>query len=414
MLESRSIAAGSRILTFLLTLAESTCASATGSADDSGAAADSLATSSTAIDVPLSQRLAAARAAAATSSSCQAISTGTDGDNGFYWEIGDENGIIVDPQSGLSASGSVNPPGDSSTNYTRTTAMLIASASKWIYGAYVAETQAVFQDGAWRIPDADVPFLNFTSGYNNMEDACSATATGLSDPSVGDCLNQPGTLNGTTNAMRITSDTGHFFYNSGHMEVFQGGGDASIANVMNGANDDTAALASKVVAAFGARNVYVSLSYFTPILAGGVVTVPEDYAAFLQGMIRSTNPLIMSYLLNPAASDPAAVCTNPFDPACPTAVYSPAEGVESWHYAIAHWIEDDPHNGDGSYSSPGKYGFYPWIDASKQYYGIVARENLINVATSIQASTYYKSVACGQMIRSAFFGDEIFSNGFEL
>ncbi|MDR3387551.1 MAG: hypothetical protein P4L92_10900 [Rudaea sp.] len=413
-MKNKSITPGFLLLAFLLYLAASTCAGVQGTDDGSGAASGSRETSVSATSVTLSERIAAAQAAAATSSSCQAISIGTDGDNGFYWEIGDENGIVVDPQSGLSASGSVNPPGDGSTNYTRTTSMPIASASKWIYGSYVAETQAVFQNGAWRIPDADVPFLNFTSGYDNMNDACSATATGLSDPTVGDCLNQPGTLKGTTNGTRITSDGGHFFYNSGHMEVFQGGGDASIANVMNGANDDDATLASKVAAAFGARAVQVNLTYFTPILAGGVVTTPADYAAFLQGMVRSDNPLIMSFLLNPAALDPAAVCTNPFDPACPTAIYSPAEGVESWHYAIAHWIEDDPYNGDGSYSSPGAYGFYPWVDATKQYYGIVARANLINVATSIRASTYYKSVACGQIIRSAFFGDEIFSNGFEL
>lgn len=414
MIENKLITPGFLLLAFLLCLAASACAGAQGTDDGSGAASGSRATSVSATGVALSERIAAAQAVAATSSSCQAISTGTNGDNGFYWEIGDENGIVMDPQSGLSASGSVNPPGDGSTNYTRTTSMSIASASKWIYGAYVAEIEAIFQNGAWRIPEADMPFLNFTSGYNNMNDACSAAVTGLRDPTIGDCLNQPGTLKGTTNGTRITSDSGHFFYNSGHMEVFQGGGDASIANVMNGANDDTATLASKVTAAFGARAVQVNLTYFTPILAGGVVTTPADYAAFLQGIVRSDNPLIMSFLLNPAASDPAAVCTNPFDSACPTAIYSPAEGVESWHYGIAHWIEDDPYNGDGSYSSPGAYGFYPWIDASKQYYGIVARANLINVPTSIRASTYYKSVACGQIIRSAFFGDEIFSNGYEL
>ncbi|HZP66123.1 MAG TPA: hypothetical protein VFB32_07430 [Rudaea sp.] len=361
----------------------------------------------------LAQRIAAAQTAAATNPYCAAISTGTNGDDGFYWEIGDQNGIVMDAQSGLSASGSVNPPGDTSPNYTRSSSMPIASASKWVYGTYVAEKEAVFQSGAWRIPDAYVPFLNFTSGYDNMNDACSAAATGLSDPTVSDCLSRPGTAQGTTNGTQVAADAGHFYYNSGHMEVFQGGTDPTVANVMNGANDDTAALASNVIAAFAARNVHVHLSYFTPILAGGVVTTPADYAAMLQGMIRSTNPLIMSYLLNPTATDPAAVCTNPFDPACPSAIYSPIEGVESWHYAIAHWIEDDPHDGDGAYSSPGAYGFYPWIDASKQYYGIVARANLNNGATSIVDSSYYKSVECGRVIRAAFFGDEIFSNGFD-
>ena len=362
----------------------------------------------------LRYRIMAAQDAAANDPACQAIDTGSDGDNGFYWEIGDENGIVADPQSGLSASGSINPTGDGTTNYVRTTAMPIASASKWIYGAYVAETQAVFQAGTWRIPAADVPFLNFISGYNDMSDGCDALATGIADPTVQDCLDQPGTLPGTTSATRINADVGRFYYNSGHLEVFHGGADATIATVMNGADDDDTALAAKVTTAFAARNVQVELTYFTPILAGGITTTAGDYAAFLQGMIRSENPLLMSYLLNPTDSDPAAVCTNRFDPTCTTAVYSPAQGVESWHYGIAHWIEDDPTNGDGSYSSPGAYGFYPWIDASKDYYGIVARANTIHVPDSIANSPYYKSVACGSVIRSAFLNDDtIFADGFE-
>ena len=218
MIESMAMAAGWRPLAILLCLVASTCACAQATADGNGSGSGSRVTSASATSATLYERIAAARAAAQTSTNCQAISAGTNGDNGFYWEIGDENGIIVDPQSGLSASGSVNPPGDASINYIRTTSMPIASASKWIYGAYVAETQAVLEGGAWRIPDAIIPFLNFTSGYNNMDDACSAAATGLGDPTVGDCLNQPGTLNATTNGTRIESDSGHFFYNSGHID----------------------------------------------------------------------------------------------------------------------------------------------------------------------------------------------------
>ena len=29
--------------------------------------------------------------------------------------------------------------------------------------------------------------------------------------------------------------------------------------------------------------------------------------------------------------------------------------------------------GDGAFSSPGLFGFYPWIDAGKTYYGVLAR-----------------------------------------
>jgi hypothetical protein len=28
--------------------------------------------------------------------------------------------------------------------------------------------------------------------------------------------------------------------------------------------------------------------------------------------------------------------------------------------------------GDGAFSSPGAYGFYPWISTDKHYYGIIS------------------------------------------
>jgi hypothetical protein len=66
---------------------------------------------------------------------------------------------------------------------------------------------------------------------------------------------------------------------------------------------------------------------------------------------------------------------------------------ESWHYSIGHWVEDDPKVGDGAFSSPGAFGFYPWIDASKTYYGVVARA---------EAPGALESVYCGRLIRKAW------------
>ena len=44
-------------------------------------------------------------------------------------------------------------------------------------------------------------------------------------------------------------------------------------------------------------------------------------------------------------------------------------------------------------SSPGAFGFYPWIDASKTYYGLVAR---------LAIGSALESVYCGRMIRKAW------------
>ena len=100
-----------------------------------------------------------------------------------------------------------------------------------------------------------------------------------------------------------------------------------------------------------------------------------------------------------------AVCTNATVPGCHAVVgQSPittaSNGAEAWHYSMGHWIEDDPVVGDGAFSSPGALGFYPWIDKSKTYYGLIARSTLHVAGTSNFEG--YKSAVCGRLIRQAW------------
>ena len=74
-------------------------------------------------------------------------------------------------------------------------------------------------------------------------------------------------------------------------------------------------------------------------------------------------------------------------------MYSPFP--EQNHYSVGHWVEDDPVHGDGAFSSPGAFGFYPWISANRVAYGIVAREAHVSKAGS-------DSVVCGRAIRKAW------------
>ena len=108
------------------------------------------------------------------------------------------------------------------------------------------------------------------------------------------------------------------------------------------------------------------------------------YATFLRKLLG--NQLQLGALLG---SDP--VCTNP--DTCPSAVYSPVAGDLSWHYSLGHWVEDDPVHGDGAFSSPGALGFYPWIDAGKKSYGVLAR---------VAFGGADESAACGALIRKAW------------
>ena len=91
----------------------------------------------------------------------------------------------------------------------------------------------------------------------------------------------------------------------------------------------------------------------------------------------------------------APVCTNPRT--CSAAVSAPIPPSESWHYSIGHWVEDDPAAGDGAFSSPGAFGFYPWVDSGRTWWGIVAR-----MARDSDEQEGVASMKCGRRIRAAW------------
>ena len=262
----------------------------------------------------------------------------------FYWEIGDGQG--------QRASGST----DGST-YTASTVMAIASASKWLYAAYVAQVK----NGALNAVN-DVPYLNFSSGYTEFS-LC------LPGQTVAQCQSLP------ANDGQVPADIGRFAYAGGHMQKHAVGiGLGPLAN---------AALATEIRAKLGTD---IQLSYSQPQLAGGVVTSAADYARFLRKLIRNElqlRPLLATQKL--CASD--AACAR-------TGVTSPAPATEVWNYSLGHWVEDDPVVGDGAVSSAGAFGFYPWLNQARDTYGILARKD--------EAGTGFESVRCGRLIRKAW------------
>ena len=112
----------------------------------------------------------------------------------------------------------------------------------------------------------------------------------------------------------------------------------------------------------------------------------EDYAPYLRKLLAGSLRMAAALGTNP-------VCTNPTTCAR-QAVYTPIPINESWHYSTGHWVEDDPVVGDGAFSSPGAFGFYPWVDASKTWYGVLARRD--------SSGGGVDSVYCGRLIRKAW------------
>jgi hypothetical protein len=252
------------------------------------------------------------------------------------------------------ASGSANAAGG--TVYTANSVMPIASASKWLYAAYVAELRA------GSLSADDLQFLNFRSGYNSFITFC------LPLQSADGCLAMGS--NGDFSAAEV----GRFTYGNAHMQKH-----ASLNGLGTMGN---AALAAELRSRLGTD---VALAFAQPMLAGGVTTTSADYARVLRKMLGGG--LHLGALLGTQA-----VCTNPLT--CATASSTPIPTTESWHYSLGHWVEDDPVVGDGAFSSPGSFGFYPWIDAGKTTYGILARQDV--------AGSAIESVSCGRLIRKAW------------
>ncbi len=300
--------------------------------------------------ITIAQRTAAARQTASTNAQCQAIAP-------FYWSVGDGSGTRADDRVGTGA-----PFAD--------TKLSIASASKMIYGAYVAQLRA----GA--VTPEDVKYMTFTSGYTQF-DQC------LPDQTVAQCQSYQGQL--IHNGGYVAANDGKFYYSGGHMMKH-----ATLPSVGLGPDADDA-LAQAVDAMLGA---HMDFHYSSPQLPGGVVASASDYGLLLQRLVNGQ--LALTGLLGTHK-----VCTNPLT--CANAVYTPIPLDESWHYAIGHWVEDDPVVGDGAYSSAGAFGFYPWVDHTKQWWGVISREDLLDQDNpDPHKRSGVMSAYCGRQIRAAW------------
>jgi hypothetical protein len=292
----------------------------------------------------LEARTVAARATAeSTANACAPIGS-------FWWEIGDG--------AGVAASGSVVRP--SGRTVGRDTRLEIASASKWLYAISVVEQRG----GA--VTASDVRFLTLTSGHTSF-DFCRTASTGT----VGDCA-----VAGS-NGVRTAAAEGRFFYGGSHMQQHAA---ADGLGTLDGA-----ALGVEMRRRLGGP--IGVLAYERPWIAGGATTTPADYGTVLAGVVSGR--LAMRGLLGTSA-----VCIDPST--CATALFSPIVG-EGGSYSLGHFVENDPGVGDGAFSSAGAYGFYPWIDATRSWYGIVAREVIGPGEQSGETS-----MRCGRLIRTAW------------
>lgn len=296
-------------------------------------------------------RIAAASTAAHIQRACIAARP-------FYWEIGDSQAALASGSEGA-------PP------LTASTTLPISTASEWIFGAYVVQLRGL------TLSAQDVQALTMRSGYTNLQfERCVQGARAKVRPdSVRDCFHS-GHLTGGSNADYRAARVDRFFYNGGHFQQWA-------VNDPHLASLSAAALTAVIGGQLGTAAAF---SYDAPALDAGIRTTPGAYAGFLRRIL--SGQLLMHDRLGADA-----VCTNPSH--CRTALSTPLPQTEDWHYSLGHWVEDDPRVGDGAFSDPGLRGFYPWIDAGKSYYGVVAR-------FSSAPGAHVVSMQCGRLIRKAW------------
>ncbi len=311
---------------------------------------------------PTTNSVAAVSATAQSNTQCTAIQP-------FYWEIGDASSAL--------ASGSSTQVGG--TPVTAGTKWSIASASKWIYGMYVVQNRG----GAANLTPADVKFLSFTSGYTYMDTltqsaTCTAPASG--SDSINYCLTLPSSTSGELYSSHNPSTDGVFDYDGGHEENHAGQFQPEINSL------DTSLLGNAIAAGLNVSGI--TLRYTQPLLAGGIYASANDYSPILRAVLSGELGMLDALGTHSVCAWVGSGCN---------AAYSPGVTVH-WHYSITHWVEDDPTTGDGAFSSPGAFGFYPWIESNKKFYGVISRY----VTANGEIQNGIASSQCGHELRAAW------------
>ncbi|MFK8052160.1 MAG: serine hydrolase domain-containing protein [Woeseiaceae bacterium] len=256
----------------------------------------------------------------------------------------------------------------------------IASASKWLTSATIL---TLVEQGIMDLADqpqdyltywTDEPsdprsaitlaqLLSFTAGFQRspIEGGCIGEET----VSLADCVAE-------WYAIGVDATPGTtFHYGPVHMQVA-----AAMAEVATGQSWGEI-VAQTLAAPLGANSLVFDGN--NPRASGGATANAIDYALFLEAQLTGALlPLTFTELaterttLLTLSSRPAAVTANNVD----------------WHYGLGVWRECPELVWDASctvrtlVSSPGAFGWYPWIDADEGYYAVLAMEEPITLTSS--------------------------------
>jgi CubicO group peptidase (beta-lactamase class C family) len=269
-------------------------------------------------------------------------------------------------------------------SYTPDTSRLVASATKWVSAAVI---MALVDDGTLRLDDKISTYLPYFSG-----DKTDMTLRQMFSQTSGlDNQNEPPCLSDSTTtldlcARQIASTVvmdgppgSLFSYGNNSMQAA-----GRMAEVASGRSWNDL-FTQKIRKPLGlVSTLYVGQQ--NPRIGGGLMTTMNEYGKFLRmilndGMYGATR-VLSSAAIAEMQKDQTGDADYDWSPAPPYVRY----GIGEWrdvHYGMP----------DGSQiSSPGKFGFYPWIDRTRKIAGIYeiydssgsAADNLRLVAYQVQ------------------------------
>jgi len=269
----------------------------------------------------------------------------------------------------------------------------IASASKMVAGltilrlvdqGFLALNSTTGDVLGWTGPQANITLrqlLSFTSGLPR-----EAPCTLIPQTTLADCVD---TISGMT---PVAAPGTRFDYGSTHLHVA-----ARMAEVVTG--DSWAEIFQaqlKTPLGLGPDMLWYTAprqatGTDNPLIAGGIRATMNEYASVLQlEFNRGTyggNRLIADGLFTEQGTEPypgAVIGASPF-----TAISL------DFHYGLAGWLECTPPAVDcGVVSSPGAFGFTPWVDRPGGYYAIIGME-----ISESQSGVVNFSVALAQQLK---------------
>ena len=302
--------------------------------------------------------------------------------------IGDANGVLLSREFG---------------NFSVTDSHFIASATKWLAAMVIMDLveQGVMslddhpQDYLvwWTTNPADPrseitleQLLSFTAGFNTGPFDASCVTDG--SITLDDCARAfydggLAYLPGST-----------FYYGPAHLQV--AGRMAEVATQL--AFADLALLQQTL--RFGLQ----STAFLVPVganprISGGAVSSAEDYGVLMQSILSGS---YLSGVLDEMERDR----TGP-----PVVIGARPSAIDNnnvdFRYALGHWRECEQPTWDSSCdsrhlsSSPGAFGWNPWIDFDNDYYGIIAmQETEVNGGSPTDATLAF-AIALRPFIEAA-------------